>query len=842
MEKKYTTTACGCDAVDEFYGVGYTENRKELSPHPRINKLRKTHFAEQTKLDSQRILFYTKMFKEYEGCSAEIKNARALEYCLRNFELHYCEDELLFGDTGGGNWTAQVYPELSLKWLCDELRDHNLGDRVNCKAHHSDKIKEDILGCEEFWRGRNVRDMAEARLSAEELKGSQFGKGVFFTNLYISQGIGHCSPDFAYAFAYGFGGIRKIVKDYLDKLDLTTKEGLEKREFYNAQLIVLEAASEYCRRYGRYGEELAKKQEDPRLRSELLRMSSNCYNIAENPPKDLWEALQLFHFIHQIVLIESSGHSVSFGRVDQLFYPYYKRDLDTETFTKEFMQELLEAFWIKSCKMVKITDTVKIPEMKASERTWGGTALVLGGVDIYGNDATNDLTFMFMDCIAHTRLDTPWPVLRWNDRMPEELKIKAAEVIRSGNGHPKLFNDRVAMEGMRRKGRTIAEARDYNVIGCVELDSAGSEYGWHDSCYFNLAKVLELTLNNGRCTTCSERCPRYSVCAGAGRQLGIPTGSLADFTTFAELQEAFKKQLKYWVDQMVHNLETIDMAHQEVKPLPFLSSFINDCTQKGMDVSRGGARFNGSGPQGVGLGTVTDSLSVLKQLVYEEKKVTGVEFLDAVKKNWNGYETLYALVNGEKVHHYGNDDDYADEIAQFVFNAYCETVEGRPTAHGGTYTPGIYSVTLNIPFGMLVGATPDGRKLMEPVSDNIGPVHTVAASHDRLGPTALTNSVSKLDQARATNGTLLNMKFGTATMSGETGRQNFIDFIDSYMASNTMHIQVMTIDRETLVDAQKNPQDYSDLLVRVSGYSAYFVDLGKNLQDDLIARTEESFE
>lgn len=840
--QKYTTTACGCDAVDEHYGVGYTENRKELSPYPRINRLRKEHFSQKTRLDSQRILYYTEMFKKYEGASALIKNARALEHCLLNFSLQYCEDELLLGDTGGGNWTAQVYPEFSLEWLCDELREHNLGDRVNCKAYHSDQVKEDILSCESFWKGRNVRDKVEARLSAEELKGSQLGKGVFFTTLYLSQGIGHHTPDFNYALCCGFGGIKKNVRRQLDKLDLTTREGLEKREFYNAQLIVLEAASRYCQRYAQYAKELAEQQEDPRLKSELLRMSANCEHIAEEPPRDLWEALQLFHFIHQIVLIESSGHSVSFGRVDQVFHPFYKRDLDSGRFTKEFMQELLEAFWIKSCKMVKITDTIRIPEMKASERTWGGTALVLGGVDQFGNDATNDLTFMFLDCIAHTRLDAPWPMLRWHDKMPEELKIKAAEVIRSGNGHPKLFNDRVAIETMRNKGRSLAEARDYTIVGCVEPDSAGYEYGWHDSSYFNLVKVFELAINNGRCINCSERCPRYKVCGGAGKQLGIATGTLADFKTFDELKQAFRRQLKYWVDQMVMNLETIDLAHQEVKPLPYLSCFINDCTQKGQDVSCGGARYNGSGPQGVGIGTVGDSLSVLKQLIFEENKATGEEFLDALKANWEGHEVLYTLVNSEKVHHYGNDDDYADEMAQFVFNSYCEEVEDRITAHGGTYTPGVYSVTLNIPFGMMTGATPDGRKATESVSDNIGPVHTVSGSHDRLGPTALTNSVAKFDHARATNGTLLNIKFGTETMSGETGRQNFIDFIDSYMAGNTMHVQVMTIDRETMIEAQKNPQDYADLLVRVSGYSAYFVDLGVNLQNDLIARTEQSFE
>ncbi|NLA75268.1 MAG: formate C-acetyltransferase/glycerol dehydratase family glycyl radical enzyme, partial [Deltaproteobacteria bacterium] len=376
----------------------------------------------------------------------------------------------------------------------------------------------------------------------------------------------------------------------------------------------------------------------------------------------------------------------------------------------------------------------------------------------------------------------------------------------------------------------------------VEPCVPGKTYGWHDSSSFNMAKVMQLAINHGRCIDCSPECMRYSKCAGIGGRLGIDTGSLETFKTFDDVMDAFDKQMKYWCDIMINQVDKVDLAHQKLKPLPYLSLLIDDCIGKGVDVSAGGAKYNHSGPQGVGIGTVSDGLTAIKQLVFDEKKTDGATFLKALKADWKGYEPLYALVNSEKMHCYGNDDDYADDVAKFVAATYCRHVEHRPTAHGGEYMPGVFSVSQNVMAGFYTAATPDGRMAYEPLSDCIGPVHTKASSHDRSGPTAIAKSVAKLDHSRIGNGIILNWKFSPGAVSGETGRDNLISLMDVYFDCKGMQSQFNIVGRDVMICAQKQPEQYKDLLVRIAGYSAYFVELSEELQSDLISRTELSFD
>jgi formate C-acetyltransferase len=388
----------------------------------------------------------------------------------------------------------------------------------------------------------------------------------------------------------------------------------------------------------------------------------------------------------------------------------------------------------------------------------------------------------------------------------------------------------------------VEDSRNYHVVGCVEIDAGGKEYGWHDSAYFSIAKVLELAINNGRCIGCGAHCPRWDGCGGAGSRLGPETGSLADFSSFDQVLESYDRQMKYWVDQMIAGTEVMDLVHQELKPLPYLSLLIDDCLKKGVDVTAGGAIYNFTGPQAVGVGTVADGLSTIKQLVFEEKKVSGKDLLEACENNWTGYDALYALVNSNKVHHYGNDDDYADELAKFGADTYCKYVENRPNSRGGKYVPGVYSVSANVALGLVQWASVDGRKVLEPVSDCVGPVHTQAGSHDVKGPTAIAKSVTKLDHIRAGNGTLLNWKFTPSCVAGDVGRDNLISLMDVYFERKGMHSQFNILSKETLADALVRPEHYKDLLVRVAGYSAYFVELSKPLQYDIMGRTELSFD
>ncbi len=471
----------------------------------------------------------------------------------------------------------------------------------------------------------------------------------------------------------------------------------------------------------------------------------------------------------------------------------------------------------------------------------GGPSLTIGGQTPEGEDATNELSFMCVDAMAHVRLNAPWLTSRWHANSPREWWIKVTKVAKMGLGMPSFFNDEIIIPSMVNRGRTIEDSRDYGALGCVEPNSEGREYGWHDAAFFNMNKVLELAINNGKCTGCSAACPMYDQCVGAGETLGLQTGSLADFSSFDEVREAYDKQMKYWVDRLVMAECAMDVAHQTRKPLPYLSLLVEDCIDKGKDVTAGGARYNFIGPQGVGVSNVADGLSAIKKLVFEDKKISGADLLDALEKNWEGYEPIYALINSAKVPHYGNDDEEVDDLARWGAKCYCKHLERRPTPHGGEFQAGLYPVSANVPFGAITQASPDGRKAGEPVADGVSPVHTSRGSHDVSGPTAVVKSVSALDHGIASNGTLLNMKFSPSTLAGETGDENFIGMMKVYFQRKGMHNQINVISRSVLEDAMDHPEKYKGLIVRVAGYSAFFTELDPSVQRDILERTELEF-
>ena len=423
-----------------------------------------------------------------------------------------------------------------------------------------------------------------------------------------------------------------------------------------------------------------------------------------------------------MILIECSGHSVSYGRFDQYMYPFYKADIDSGRNTREGMQELIENFYIKIWDLNKLRNHVLIKTF--GNGGIGGPAMTVGGILPDGSDGTNDLTFMALDAHAHVRVPNPWLAVRLHSGTPWELKVKTANTIRLGTGEPKIFNDDVTIPSMLSSGIELRDARNYQVVGCVEPDVSGKEYGWHDCGHMNIARILELAINDGRCYNCGSQCPRWERCGGIGERLGLATGSLEDMTSFDQVLEAYDAQMKYWCDRQVAYLNAVDLAHQAVRPLPLLSILMDNCIESGTDVVNGGTKYNFTGPQGVGIGTAGDGLATIKQLVFDEKKITGKELLDAVKNNWDGYEPLYAYVNSDRVHHYGNDDDYADSLTKFAMDTWCKHIEHRPTAHGGFFQPGAYSVTVNVAHGGNQWASVDGRKAFEPVSDCMGAVHT----------------------------------------------------------------------------------------------------------------------
>ncbi len=834
------TSACGCEAYDKTYSLGYEVGHADWSPYPRVNRLRQTFLDRPFNIDLERFRNVTAAYKEHENESVKIRCARGFEKILDNATLYIYDDDLILGEIAAPAKASPQYPEFSVNWMLHEALYEPFEEREHDQFYFvSDADREEFIELCRYWQGKAVDDYVEAYLDDDMKKGSQTGKKIFQTNLYHYGGVGHLVMNYAKILRIGFDGMIAEAEAGLARITKKDPDYADKRDFYRAVIICQEAAKRYVARYAELADRKAAEEKDPGRKRELEAMAENCRAIAGGPAKTFWQALQLFNFATTMTQIESNGHSISYGRMDQWLYPYYEADMKAGTISKEFAQELLEVTFVKMNNPTKIRDggTAKVRQ----GRGFGGECLTVGGVDAEGNDATNDLTMMMLDASVHTRMMCPWLLVRMHEGTPYELKVKTAECIRAGYGHPKIFNDAPTIKAQMRKGNTLEQARDYAVVGCVEPNLPYREYGWHDASYINTVKFMEMVLNGGRCLDCGPHCARWDKCGALGDHLGPDTGSLETYESMDEILESVDKQFDYWCDQMCSTMNVVDRAHRERKPLPYLSAFMEGCLETGTDVTAGGALFNGIGPQASGLATCADTLSAIKQLVFDEKKYTGAELLQALKDNWKGHEVLYALVNSPKVHHYGNDDDYADDLFKFMFECYCRHLTGRKTIRGGEFTPGVYSVSANVGMGLNTNASLDGRRAGEAISDNMGPVHTDGGSHDVCGPVGIAHSISKVDHSLATNGTLLNLKFPQEAVKGVEGRDNLISFIDEYLAGGPMHVQFNIMSSATMRAAQKHPEDYRDMLVRVAGYSAYFVELGKALQKDLIQRTDLEF-
>ncbi|HAL63468.1 MAG TPA: formate C-acetyltransferase/glycerol dehydratase family glycyl radical enzyme, partial [Clostridiales bacterium] len=575
-------------------------------------------------------------------------------------------------------------------------------------------------------------------------------------------------------------------------------------------------------------------------------------------------ACQSFWFVQMLIQMEGSGHSISPGRFDQYMYPYFKKDIDAGNLSLEFAQELMDCIWIKLNDLNKARDA-------ASAEGFAGYSLfqnlIAGGQTADGRDATNELSFMCIYASMHVLLPQPSFSIRvWNGS-PLEFLIKAAELTRTGVGLPAYYNDEVIIPALISRGLTMEDARDYNIIGCVEPQKAGKTDGWHDAAFFNMCRVLELTFNNGM---------------DNGELVGIKTGDVSEFKTFDEFYDAYKKQMNYQIKLLVNADNSIDVAHATRCPLPFLSSMVDDCFKRGKSVQEGGAVYNFTGPQGFGIANMADSLYAIKKLVFEQKKLTLSEYKEALDNNYgrgfddkeaekitaeivkqiklsgqeineqivekvykevlsyNGdsgsaakYDALLEMI--DSLPKFGNDIDDVDAFARDVAYTYTKPLESYKNPRGGMFQAGLYPVSANVPLGAQTGATPDGRFAHMPVADGVSP----SSGKDVNGPTASANSVSRLDHFIASNGTLFNMKFHPSALSGRTGLENFVALIRAYFDQKGMHMQFNVVSRETLKDAQAHPENYKNLVVRVAGYSALFTTLSKSLQDDIINRTEQ---
>jgi pyruvate formate-lyase/glycerol dehydratase family glycyl radical enzyme len=584
-----------------------------------------------------------------------------------------------------------------------------------------------------------------------------------------------------------------------------------------AMSICADALISYAKSHEEEAQRLAEKETDPKRKEELQNIARVCKHVPAQAPRNFWEALQYYWFVHLGVIIElNTWDSFNPGRLDQHLYPFYEKEIKRKSLSKERAAELLMAFWIKFNNQPA---PPKVGVTAEESGTYTDFALInTGGLKRDGSNAVNDLSYLILDVIEEMRILQPSSMVQISKKTPDSFLKRALRILKTGFGQPSIFNTDSIIQELVRQGKTIEDARDGGASGCVETGAFGKE-NYNLTGYFNLTKVLEITLNNG-------------VDPRTKKKIGLSTGNPAKFSDFNELFYAYKKQLGHFVDIKIEGNNVIERLYAEYLPTPFLSLLIDDCIDKGKDYHDGGARYNTSYIQGVGLGSMTDMLTSVKYNVFDKKHISMKELLSALRRDYRGNETLrQRFLN--KTPKYGNDNNYADEIMLKIFEAYYEAINGRPNTKGGFYRINLLPTTVHVYFGKVVGATPDGRKSGEPLSEGVSPVQ----GSDRKGPTAVLKSVAKMDHLR-TGGTLLNQKFTPHLLSDESGIDKLAHLIRTYFKLDGHHIQLNVVTADTLKEAQKNPTKYRDLIVRVAGYSDYFVDLSPELQDEIIRRTE----
>lgn len=837
-------------------------NSEPIEKSPRISRLVDNLFAKMPEIESARAILLTESYRQTENEPIVLRRAKAFRHILKNIPIIIRDEELIVGSSTIAPRGCQTYPEFSYEWLESEF--DTVATRTADPFFISEKTKKELKEADAYWKGKTTSELATSYMAPEAQKAIEHN--IFTPGNYFYNGVGHVTVNYGKVLAVGYEGIIEEAKAELASCRPGDANYAKKSRFLEAVIISCEAVIEYANRYAALANELAASCGDAARREELLTIARNCSRVPAKGAQSFWEACQSFWFVQQLLQLESSGHSISPGRFDQYMYPYYEKDVQLGRVTRKFAQELMDCIWVKLNDLNKCRDA-------ASAEGFAGYSLfqnlIAGGQDVEGKDATNDLSFMCINASMHVLLPQPsFSVRVWNGS-PHEFLIRAAELTRTGVGLPAYYNDEVIIPSLMNRGLTLADARDYNIIGCVEPQKAGKTEGWHDAAFFNMCRPLELVFSNG---------------VDKGEQISIKTGEVENFKTFEEFYDAYKAQMNYNIELLVNADNAIDVAHAERCPLPFLSCMVEDCMKRGKSVQEGGAVYNFTGPQGFGVANMADSLYAIKKLVFDEKKVTLAEFKRALAANYGRgvspeeaqrvtvevvknlkaagkpvgeeqiaavlaqvlagsvspedkkrYDELLELI--EAIPKFGNDIDEVDAFARDVAYTYTRPLQNFRNPRGGTFQAGLYPVSANVPLGAQTGATPDGRLAGKPVADGVSP----SAGKDTHGPTAAANSVSRLDHYIASNGTLFNQKFHPSALAGRTGLENFVALIRSYFDQKGSHMQFNVVTRETLIDAQKHPENYKHLVVRVAGYSALFTTLSRSLQDDIINRTEQGF-
>ena len=780
---------------------------------PRVRALLFQSLQTKPRISMERAKIVTEVYRRHEDeQSAPRLRALSLYHYMKERTLYLGDDELIVGEKGDGPQSAPTFPEI----CCHSVEDMEIMGRRELISFAS--TPEDIALQRDtiipFWTGHTMRETLFSQMTPAWHDAYKAG---IFTEFMEQRGPGHTVGS-GKLYEKGFLTYRREIEAAISAL-ADGPEAAQKREQLEAMCIACDAVMVLGERYAALAEERAREAEDPMRRRELEQIAENCRVVPAHRPRTFWQALQMYWFVHLCVTTEiNPWDAYSPGRLDQHLYPFYRADLDAGGLTRDGALELMECLW------VKFNNQPAPPKVGVTLRESGTYTdfanINTGGITPDGLDGVNDLSYLILDCMDELRLLQPSSNVQISRLTPQRFVERACAISREGWGQPAFYNTEAIVAELLNAGKSLADARLGGASGCVETGAFGNE-AYILTGYFNLLKVLEVTLNNGRDLV-------------SGREIGLKLGYATDFESFDALLEAYRRQIAHFVDIKVEGSNRIEQLYAQNLPVPFLSVITNDCIQKGMDYNAGGARYNTSYLQGVGIGTVTDSLSAIRCNVFEAGRFTMDTLMRALAADFEGYPQVLSAVR-EHTPKYGNDDDRADRIMQAVFSAYRDTVTGRPNTRGGTWRVNMLPTTCHVYFGEVTGASADGRPAGKPVSEGISP----AGGADRCGPTAVLQSCAKMEQL-TTGGTLLNQKFSPSVLAGSNGLTQFANLIRAYFAMNGHHIQFNVIDRQTLLDARDHPDEHPDLIVRVAGYSDHFRNLSRALQNEIIGRTEQN--
>lgn len=746
----------------------------------------------------------TRVYQENEHLSIPKKRALSLKAAMEELEIGFEKEELIVGNRTKGVRYGVVFPESGCSWVNNEFETlpTRPQDQFHVKEEDIQEFREKIYP---YWKGKSMEDVIKHH-GGHEIQ--SIAKVVKINQKDHAQG--HICPDSALWLKMGPLGIMNQAQEKLKTCEESQKE------FYECVVLVMQGACTFMKRYHDMIMENIDEVEEPYQQS-LRTVANNCLNLTKRPPETFHEAVQSLWFLFVLLHMESNASSFSPGRMDQYLYPYYQKDIESGKISMEDALDILECLWLKFNQIVYLRN-------QNSAKYFAGFPIgfniAIGGEDENGNDTYNELSLLCLQCQYDLGLPQPNLSVRLNRNSSHELMQKAIEVVSKGSGMPQFFNDEAIVHALMELGIEKKDALNYAIVGCVELTTHGNNLGWSDAAMFNLNKALELTLNHGKCLLTHE-------------QIGLDLGGLDTYQTFEDLEKAFQQQIDYFIDKMMQCEVIVEKAHQDCLPTAFLSSVIDDCLENGLDVTKGGAKYNLSGIQMIQIANLADSLAAMKQLVYNDQIIDAKELLAALQSDFKGYEIIQTMLLN-KVPKYGNDVEWVDCLGAKWAEYFRSRMKDYTNYRGGPYHTGMYTVSAHVPMGENVGASPDGRNALTPLADGgMSPVY----GRDLKGPTAVLKSVSRLNNTLTTNGGLLNMKFLPEFFETKNGMNKFENFLRAFVDLKVPHIQFNVVRREDLEDAQIRPQLHKSLTIRVAGYTAYFVELAHKLQDEIIERT-----